>query len=70
MGASRLNPLLCTSSSIVLPAPDGAVNEKYSDWPAVEMSRLGTRPVRLDVLICELIDAAVPSVPFDAPPVL
>ncbi len=58
------------SSSRVLPAPDGAVNAKYSDWPAVEMSRFGTSAVKLDVLICELIDAAVLNVPLEAPPVL
>ena len=67
LGASRLRPLLWTSSSSVLPVPDGAVNEKYSDWPAVVMSRFGTSAVRLDVLISELIDAAVLRVPLDAP---
>ncbi len=70
LGDSRLRPLLCMSSSSVLPVPDGAVNEKYSDCPAVEMSRFGTSAVRLDVLISELIDAAVLSVPLEAPFVL
>ena len=43
---------------------------KYSDWPAVEMSRFGTSAVRVDVLISELIDAAVLRVLLEAPPVL
>ena len=47
LGASRLRPLLWTSSSSVLAAPDGAVNEKYSDCPAVVMSRFGTSAVEV-----------------------
>ena len=69
-GASRLRPLLWTSSSTVLPVPAGAVNEKYSDCPALVMSRFGTSAVRPGVLICELIVAAVARVPLEAPLVL
>lgn len=51
----------------MLAEPDGAVNENHSFWPAVEMSRFGTRAVRVEVLMSVLIDAAVEEVALDAP---
>ena len=54
----------------MLPVPAGAVNVKYSNCPAVVMSRFGTVTLRFDVLKSELMFAAVLSVPLEAPFVL
>ena len=51
----------------MLADPVGAVNENHSYWPAVEMSRFGTRPVRFEELMSELIDAAVQTEVLDPP---